>query len=187
MTAARTLPPVTRRIPATDHFGPPIRVRLPVGGWQVGFRVQRDGRTVVEVTDTDGTLAGLVASSRLPILSIDASWRGCTHDPAGDRRWWALAIGHVPAEAGQPSVTFTRGGGIWHARRPSAALPRAVEGLWIARDGLWIAAVAGHYSLVRLTAQSTTHLQRLQPVPEHGCLTRCRTAAPVSERVFVSR
>jgi hypothetical protein len=168
MTATRTLPPVTSRIPARGHFGPPIRVRLPVGGWQVGFRVQRDGRTVVEVTDTDGTLAGLVASSRLPILSIDGSWRGCTRDPAGDRRWWALAIGHVPAEAGQPSVTFTRRGrSIPHGHRPAAALPRAVQGLWVARDGLWIAAAAGYYSLVRLTGQSTTHLQRLQPVPEH--------------------
>ena len=168
MTETRTLLPVTSRIPATGHFGPPIRVRLPAGGWQVGFRVQRDGRTVVEVTDPDGTLAGLVASSRLPILSIDAGWRGCTRDPAGDRRWWVLAIGHVPAEAGQPSVTFTRrGSGIPRGRRPSAALPRAVEGLWVARDGLWVAAAAGHYSLVRLTAQSTTHLQRLQPVPEN--------------------
>ena len=181
MSETRTLPPVTSRIPATGHSGPPIRVRLPAGGWQVGFRVQRDGRTVVEVTDTDGTLAGLVASSRLPILSIDAGWRGCTRDPAGDRRWWVLAIGHVPAEAGQPSVTFTRrGSGIPHGRRPSAALPRAVEGLWVARDGLWVAAAAGHYSLVRLTAQSTTHLQRLQRCTgEHGRLTRCRAATPV--------
>jgi hypothetical protein len=180
MTATRTLPPVTGRIPATGHFGLPIRVRLPASGWQVGFRVQRDGRTVVEVTDTDGTLTGLVASSRLPILSIDASWRGCTRDPAGDRRWWALAIGHVPAEAGQPSVTFTcRGSGIRQGRRPAAALPRAVEGLWVARDGLWIAAAAGHYSLVRLTAQATTRLQRLQSVPEHGRLTRGQVATPV--------
>jgi hypothetical protein len=167
MTATRTLPPVTSRVPATGHFGPPIRVRLPAGGWQVGFRVQRDGRTVVEVTDADGLLAGLVASSRLPILSIDAGWCGFSQGPAGGRRWWALAIGHVPAEAGQPSVTFTRRrSGIPHGRRPSAALPRPVEGLWVARDGLWVAAAAGRYSLVRLTARSTTHLQRLQSVPE---------------------
>ena len=73
----------------------------------------------------------------------------------------------MPVEAGQPSVTFThRRSGIPHGRRPSAALPRAVEGLWVARDGLWVAAAAGHYSLVRLTTQSTTHLQRLQPMPE---------------------
>jgi hypothetical protein len=167
--AIRTLSPVTSPIPATDQFGPPIQVRLPAGGWQVGFRVQRDGRTVVEVTDANGTLAGLVASSRLPILSIDAGWRGCTGDLAGDRRWWALAIGHVPAEAGQPSVTFTRArGALRPGRRPAAALPRPVEGLWVARDGLWVAAAAGHYSLVRLTTHASTRLQRLRPVPEQG-------------------
>jgi hypothetical protein len=173
--AIRTLSPVTSPIPATDQFGPPIRVQLPAGGWQVGFRVQRDGRTVVEVIDAGGTLVGLVASSRLPILSIDAGWRGCTRDPAGDRRWWALAIGHVPAEAGQPSVTFTRArGALRPGRRPSAALPRPVEGLWIARDGLWVAAAAGHYSLIQLTTHSSTRLQRLHPVPEDGRLTRHR-------------
>jgi hypothetical protein len=175
-----SLSPATSRDPATGHFGPPIRVRLPAGGWQVGFRVQRDGRTVVEVTDADGTLAGLVASSRLPILSIDAGWRGCTRDLAGDGRWWALAIGHVPAEAGQPSVTFTRArGAIPHGRRPAAALPRAVDGLWVVRDGLWVAAAAGHYSLVRLTTQSTTHQRRLRSAPEHGRLIHCRAATPV--------
>ena len=175
MIAIRTPSSVTSPIPATEHFGPPIRMWLPAGGWQVGFRVQRDGRTVVEVTDADGTLAGLVASSRLPILSIDAGWRGCTRDPAGDRRWWALAIGHVPAEAAQPSVTFTLARGtIRHGRRLSAALPRAAESLWVVRDGLWVAAATGHYSLVRLTTQSSTQLlQRLHPVPEHGRLSRC--------------
>jgi len=175
------LSPVTSPIPATDHFGPPIQVRLPAGGWQVGFRVQRDGRTVVEVTDADGTLAGLVASSRLPILSIDAGWRGCTRDPAGDRQWWALAIGHVPVEAGRPSVTFTRArarGAVRYGRRPAAALPRAVEGLWVARDGLWVAATAGHYSQVRLTTPASTQLQRLHPVPEHGRCSAVRGFPP---------
>ena len=38
MTATSTLPPVTSRVPVAGHFGPPIRVRLPAGGWQVGFR-----------------------------------------------------------------------------------------------------------------------------------------------------
>ena len=184
--AIRTPSPITSPVAATDHFGPPIRVRLPAGGWQVGFRVQRDGRTVVEVTDADGKLAGLVASSRLPILSIDAGWRGCTRDPARDRRWWALAIGHVPAEAGRPSVTFTRARGALRAgRRPSAALPRAVEGLWVARDGLWVAAVAGHYSLARLTTPASTQLLRLRPVPEHH--PAGPPAAPGAHAADVSR
>lgn len=51
-----------------------------------------------------------------------------------------------------------------------------MESLWVARDGLWVAAAAGHYSLVRLTTQSSTQLQRLHPVPEHGRLTRCLAA-----------
>jgi hypothetical protein len=56
---------------------------------------------------------------------------------------------------------------------------RAVEGLWVARDGLWVAAAMGHYSVVRLTVQSTTQLQRLRPVPEHGRLAHRRAATPV--------
>jgi hypothetical protein len=93
---------------AVTRAGPQIRVQLPAGGWQVGFRAQHDGRTVIEVTGQDGSLAGLVASSRLPILSVDAGWCGAAREPAGGRRWWAPAIEHVPAGPDQPSVTFTR-------------------------------------------------------------------------------
>jgi hypothetical protein len=106
-----TLNPATRLSSpdlAVTRAGPPLRVRLPAGGWQVGFRAQHDGRTVIEVTGQDGSLAGLVASSRLPILSVDAGWCGAASERDGGRRWWALAIGHVPAGQGQPSVTFTR-------------------------------------------------------------------------------
>src|SRR5690349_15966542 len=59
---------------AVMQAGPPVQVRLPSGGWQVGFRTGPDGRTVVEVTDTNGALAGLVASAAVSILSIDAGW-----------------------------------------------------------------------------------------------------------------
>jgi hypothetical protein len=48
-----TLNPATRLSSAelaVTRAGPQIRVRLPAGGWQVGFRVQHDGRTVIEVT-----------------------------------------------------------------------------------------------------------------------------------------
>jgi hypothetical protein len=141
----------------------PVRVRLPAGGWQVGFRAQLDGRTVVEVTDPGGSLAGLVASTRLPVLSIDAGWSGCAHGLAGVRQWWALAIGHAPAGAGQPAVTFTR-----RARRARcgrmALPPEAVDGLWLAHDGLWVAAATGHYTHVRLTERSVTQVQPLRLV-----------------------
>jgi len=57
-----TLNPATRLSSpelAVTRAGPPLRVRLPAGGWQVGFRTQHDGRTVIEVTGQDGAL-GLV-------------------------------------------------------------------------------------------------------------------------------
>ena len=66
-----TLNPATRLSSpelAVTRAGPPLRVRLPAGGWQVGFRAQHDGRTVIEVTGQYGSLAGLVASSRRPTL-----------------------------------------------------------------------------------------------------------------------
>ena len=62
-----TLNPATRLSSpelAVTRAGPALRVRLPAGGWQVGFRAQHDGRTVIEVTGQDGSLAGLVASRR---------------------------------------------------------------------------------------------------------------------------
>src|SRR5260370_37301210 len=88
---------------AVTRAGPPLRVRLPAGGWQVGFRAQHDGRTVIEVTGQDGSLAGLVASSRLPLLSVDAGWGGGARGPDGGRGRWALAVGRVPPRPGQPS------------------------------------------------------------------------------------
>ena len=141
----------------------PVRAGLPVGGWQAAFRVQPDGRTVVEVTDAGGSLAGLVASTRLPLLSIDAGWRGSVPVAGRGRQWWVLAIGHAPAREGRPVVTFTRRarrGGRGHAPRP----PDTVDGLWIAHDGLWVAAASGRYMLVRLSVGSTTCVQRLHPV-----------------------
>ena len=159
-----TLDPATRLSGAelaVTRAGPPLRVRLPAGRWQVGFRAQHDGRTVIEVTGQDGSLAGLVASSRLPILSVDAGWYGAASERDGGRRWWALAIGHVPAGQGQPSVTFTRR--LPGARR-AAVRPDAVDGLWVTVDGLWVAAAPGRYTAVRCAAGSVTLTRRLRPV-----------------------
>lgn len=139
--------------------GPPVQVRLPAGGWQVGFRTRPDGRTVVEVADPDGALAGLVASAAVSVLSIDAGWAGWARDPGGGRRWWALAIGHAPPAADQPVVTFIRRTGRGRLKPP----PQTVDGLWLVQDGLWVAAATGHYTHVRLTARSTTRVRRLQP------------------------
>ncbi|HEX3955405.1 MAG TPA: hypothetical protein VHZ03_02105 [Trebonia sp.] len=97
---------------------------LPPGRGDHSFRAQPDGRTVIEVTGQDGSLAGLVASSGLPILSADAGWGGAAREPESGRRWWARPIGHVPAGQGQPSVTFTRRlpGPRRTAARPDALL-----------------------------------------------------------------
>lgn len=159
------LTPVTSTGPTVVPAGPPVRVRLPAGGWQVGFRVQPDGRTVVEVTDPAGSLAGLVTSTRLAVLSIDGGWSGSAPGLSGIRQWWALAIGHAPAGAGQPDVTFTRR--TRRARRGRTALPpEAVDGLWLAHDGLWVAAATGRYTHVRLTAGSVAQVQRLRLVTD---------------------
>lgn len=159
------LTPLTSTGPTVMPVGLPVQVRLPIGGWQVGFRVQREGRTVVEVTDPGGSLAGLVTSTQLPVLSINAGWSGFAPDLAGVRQWWALAIGHVPAGTGQPDVTFIRR--ARRTRRGRMTLPlEAVDGLWIAHHGLWIAAAAGHYNHVRLTSRSVIHVQRLRLVTD---------------------
>lgn len=136
-------------------------MRLPAGGWQVSFRTQHDSRTVIEVTGPDGSLAGLVASSRLPILSVNAGWCGAARALDGGRQWWALAIGHVPIGDGQPSVTFTR---RRTGARAAASPSDAVDGLWVNVDGLWVAATTGHYTAVRCAADPVTLAQHLRPV-----------------------
>jgi hypothetical protein len=87
---------------------PQISARLPVSDWQIQWRLQPDGRTVLEVTDQAGNLTGLVASTRLPILSVDGAWRGTRRTADGTRQPWALAIGHARTPDGPLTVTFTR-------------------------------------------------------------------------------
>ena len=89
-------------------------------------------------------------------------------DQTGRRKLHGRAIQeirHAPIGAGQPAVTFT--GRTRRARRGRMARPpEAVDGLWLAHNGLWVAAAAGHYTHVRLTARSVTQKQRLRPVTE---------------------
>lgn len=129
-----------------------VRVRLPVGGWQVGFLVKPDGRTAVEVVDTDGWRTVLAVSTDQPMLSIDAGWVGFTADPHRGKRWWALAVGRTPAQARQPTVIFTR-----------KASDR-VDGLWVVHDGLWVAVATGEYTHVWLIGESGSHVKRLHAV-----------------------
>ena len=89
---------------------PQISARLPVSDWQIRWRRQPDGRTVLEVTDQPGNLTGLVASTHLPIVSVDGAWRGTRRGADGSRQQWALAIGHACTPDGPLTVTFTSRG-----------------------------------------------------------------------------
>lgn len=136
--------------------GPTLWAQLPAGGWQVGFWVDDDGRTLVDVADSWGTLAYRVAAARRAAPSIDAGWAGCargpgcTDGPDGDSQCWALAVGHAPPGLGYmvsfagPGCEPDRGSGP----RRGETLLRVVDG------GLWVAAAVGSYTHVQLTAPS---------------------------------
>jgi hypothetical protein len=119
--------------------------------WQIRWRLQPDGRTVLEVTDQAGNLTGLVASTRLPIVSVDGAWRGTRRSADGTRQRWALAIGHACTPDGPLTVTFTR-----RARRTTIH-PATV-------DGLWVAAVTGHYTAARCHTPAAASARQLTPV-----------------------
>jgi len=107
-----TLNPATRLSSpelAVTRAGPPLRVRLPAGGWQVGFRAQHDGRTVIEVTGQDGSLAGLVASSRRPILPAGAGWCGTRRRSTASRSIRHRSAGAAGATCGTPTRRGWRG------------------------------------------------------------------------------
>jgi hypothetical protein len=142
--------------------GPTLWARLPAGGWQVGFWVDPDGRTLADVADSAGSLAYRLASARRAVPSIDGAWAGRAPGPDSEDHCWALAIGHAPTGLGHV-VSFVRMARA--AGRDEVTLPPdASSGFWVAEDGLWVAAAAGRYTHVRLTAQSATLLYPLLPV-----------------------
>src|SRR6201987_4053051 len=61
--------PVTGTV--VGRAGSEVCVRLAVSGWRIRWRLQPDGRTVIEVCDETGVLPGLVVGTRLPIVSAD--------------------------------------------------------------------------------------------------------------------
>jgi hypothetical protein len=132
--------------------GSEICVRLAVSGWRIRWRLQSDGRTVIEVCDETGVLTGLVVGTRLPIVSADAGWRGKARGADGAKSWWALAIGHTLAGTGRPAVTFTRGMPGSRTRRTTVRP--------VTTGGLWVAAVTGRYTTVccQLTSPEPVHL-----------------------------
>ena len=144
--------------------GPMLWTRLPAGGWQVGFWVDADGRTLIDVADSWGSLAYRLASARRAAPSVGAAWAGRALGPEGDNQCWALAVGHAPTGLGHV-VSFAcqpRAAG-----RDRVTLPPGTRlGFWVADDGLWAAAAVGSYTHVRLTAQSANLLHPLRPVTE---------------------
>ena len=137
---------------------PQISARLPVSDWQIRWRLQPDGRTVLEVTDQAGNLTGLVASTRLPITSVDGAWRGTRRRADGSRQRWALAIGHASTPDRLLTVTFTR-------RLPGIRQPRRKTVHPATVDGLWVAAVTGHYTAARCHTPAAASARQLMPVP----------------------
>lgn len=144
--------------------GPTLWARLPAGGWQVGFWIDADGRTLVDVADACGSLACRLASARRAAPSVDGAWTGRAPGQGGDIQCWALALGHAPAGVGHV-VTFACPVGT--ADRTRATIPPGTRsGFWVANDGLWVAAAIGSYTHVRLTARSANLLQPLHQVTE---------------------
>jgi hypothetical protein len=129
---------------------PQISERPPVSDRQIRRRRQPDGRTVLEVTDQAGNLTGLVASTRLPIVSADGAWRGTRRSADRSRRRRALATGHACTPDGPLTVTFT-------SRASRTTIHPATV------NGLWVAAVTGHYTAARCHTPAAASAPQLMP------------------------
>lgn len=143
-------------------IAPALWTRLPLGGWQVGFWADDDGRALIDVADSEGTLAYRVAAARRAAPSIDAGWAGCTHTLDGGRQCWALAVGRAPTGRGHV-VSFAHHAPV--AGRDRMTLPSEAQcGFWVTHDGLWAAAATGCYTQVRLTGHCADHVYPLASV-----------------------
>jgi hypothetical protein len=133
---------------------------LPLDDWHLGHRVQPNGRAVIEISDDIGDLVGLISSTSLPMLSVDAAWRGKGHDADGTPRWWALAIGHASTDDDdEPVVTFLRRAATHLPAHRAVVQPRRTQGLWIAvTSGLYTAVSCRRgtdHTVRRLTVHSS--------------------------------
>jgi hypothetical protein len=131
---------------------------LPISGWRLHQRVQPNGRAVIEINDHSGDLIGLITSTSVPMLSVDAAWRGRGLLADGTRQWWALAIGHASANDEDPAVTFTRRIGTRGDPRRTVVHPTRLH-------GLWIATVPGLHTAVACRQGPEHRIRRLAPVP----------------------
>ncbi|MCU1656731.1 MAG: hypothetical protein JWO57_1387 [Pseudonocardiales bacterium] len=142
-----------------DEAQSPDGAALPLSAWSLHRRVQRNGRTVIEVNDDGGDLVGLITSTSLPMLSVDGAWRGRGYRADGTPQWWALAIGHATASDDEPVVTFTR------RRGQRGAPPRRIVVRPSRLQGLWVAAVPGLHTAVTCQQGAEHRIRRLAPVP----------------------
>jgi hypothetical protein len=71
--------------------------------------------------------------------------------PVSDWQRWALAIGHASTPDSPLTVTFT------HRARRTTIHPATV-------DGLWVAAVTGHYTAARCHTPAAASALQLMPV-----------------------
>jgi hypothetical protein len=168
--------PSDRTLPETDD------IALPIDGWHLRHRVQANGRTCIEITDYLGDLAALIASTTLPILSVDAAWRGQGHDADRERQWWAIAIGHATvSDVEGPVVTFTRPVGRQQLHRRAVVQPLQSQGLWIASvPGLYAAVSCRQESVTRYDAWSAPPAREDLSHKECRCTRVARAATSTS-------
>jgi hypothetical protein len=139
---------------------PTLWLRLPVGGWQVGFWIDGRGRTFTDVADPLDTLVCRLAGARH--ASVAAGWTGWGAGPDRVTRSWALAIGHMPAGR-TPALSFVSGAGESPVGQDEGALlPDGWTGLRVTEDGLWIATAVGCAAHVRPAAYSHVRLSAPQ-------------------------
>jgi hypothetical protein len=127
-------------------------LQLP-GGWRLQHRLQASARHVIEIYDVSRDLVGLVASTRQPLVSIDAAWRGLAAG-WGEREWWALAVGHALRDT-DPCITFA-------GRSPGGRVRRTIVEPVVV-DGLWVAMVSGRQATVSLRQGPHQRMHRVSP------------------------
>jgi len=148
-----------------DQSESPDGLPLPISGWSLHRRVQRNGRAVIEINDETDDLMGLITSTTLPMLTVDAGWRGRGPAEDGTRNWWALAIGHATTNEDDPVVTFVRRIGARGYPRRTVVRP------WRLR-GLWIAAAPGLHTSVICRQGPQRRIRRLAPIPRLQAVTQ---------------
>src|SRR5690348_5679244 len=160
MTLAATSPSLASLPRALlDASAAPGGTPLPISGWRLCQRVQPNGRAVIEINDDTGDLIGLITSTPLPMLTVDAAWRGRAYVADGTHQSWALAIGHASADDDDLTATFTLRLGPHKNPRRAVVRPARAQ-------GLWIAAASGLHTTVTCRQGPQRRIRRVASVPQ---------------------